>query len=705
MRLRVRESIRSLAAYYRSGAKLVTVLLVAATIVLPFINAATPTPPSLQVNISNINSFKCNSLGFSLSGLSSTSYNATISVSGQYSGDVIFNGTGQLVGTQYFPSNAEVINFTFGGGNYKPSPLTYPSSKNVTLSQAVSYELINNFNCSNGVDVSLDVYAYSGDGKTLLGKSGTVNGGPGGYSDIYVKAVALPLINDSMLGAPFDTNSSMSAQAAAGQYYIPGLGDLYNYISVFALILLGVGFMVGASAGSLVSKEEDSSMESQLLKLFLGVVFVLLFPLIYDQVAVIVNYMSQSIIAYPGTDYGPRLQALWNTMAFGGSGSFWSVITAGFYNLIFFVLSAIVYIMLFFLGVIRIFLIGVMIVAFPLSLGLKMIPFTKKLSQMVEDTLFGLILASLMSAIILGVAGYITQPSVWSSSSNIFYVAVGNDGADWVAAAALLAAVLIPTVFAPLTGTLFQTASQAAMTSVGAATVAAAGAAMPVAGAVGAPVGGIANAVSGVGSAAGSVGGGGGGGNGGAGTGSSMANLSSRLMYAAPAVARNVLLATATGALAAGGARESAKVLGRIAPMQTHHEIRASIAQKQMNEVQGQNFTQALTPVQNKIDQHMTLQAFNKLPDEAKSSFSMADAQKKHANALENPNEILGSLSPGGTQGRTLSSPGNAAVAEGVVRAKLEGLDRSNEEHMKAFYALQRHVESQEKGTRQGTRR
>ena len=86
--------------------------------------------------------------------------------------------------------------------------------------------------------------------------------------------------------------------------------------------------------------------------------------------------------------------------------------------------------------------------------------------------------------------------------------------------------------------------------------------------------------------------------------------------------------------------------------MQTHHDIRASIAQKQMNEIQGQNFTQALAPVQNKIDQHMTLQAFNKLPDEAKSSFSMADAQKKYANAMENPNEILGSLSPGGTQGR-----------------------------------------------------
>ena len=74
---------------------------------------------------------------------------------------------------------------------------------------------------------------------------------------------------------------------------------------------------------------------------------------------------------------------------------------------------------------------------------------------------------------------------------------------------------------------------------------------------------------------------------------------------------------------------------------------------------------------------------------------------------MENPNEILGSLSPGGTQGRTLSSPGNAAVAEGMVRAKLEGLDRSNEEHMKAFYALHQHVESDthRKGTRKETSR
>ena len=700
--MRVRESIRGVSAYYRRTAKLVTIFLVAATLVLPFIDASTPTPPSLQVSVSNINAFNCNAFTISFAGLISTSYNATISVSGQYSGGVMFNGTGQLTGNLPITNERHVVNFTFGGGNYKPSPLAYPSSKNVTLSQAVTTDKA--FDCSKGVAVALVVHAYSADGKTFLGTSGTVTGGQGGSSDIYVKAVALPLINDSMLGAPFE-NSNMSAQALSGQYYIPGLGDLYNYIAVFALILLGVGFMVGASAGSLVSKEEDTSMESQLLKLFLGVVFVLLFPLIYDEVAVIVNYMSQSIIAYPGTDYVSRLQALWDNMAFGSAGSFWSVITAGFYNLIFFVLSAIVYIMLFFLGVIRIFLVGVMIVAFPLSLGLKMIPFTKKLSQMVEDTLFGLILASLMSAIILGVAGYITQPSVWSSSSNIFYVAVGNDGSSWVSAAALLAAVLIPTVFAPLTGTLFQTASQAAMTSVGAATVAAAGAAMPVAGAVGAPMSGIANAVSGVGSAAGSVGGSGGGGNSAAGTGSSMANLSSRLMTRPPPSRGTSCWRQRRGPWPRGARGRARRCSGGSRPCRPTTTSGPSIAQKQMNEIQGQNFTQAMTPVQNKIDQHMTLQAFNKLPDEAKSSFSMADAQKKHADAVENPNEILGSLSPGGTHGRTLSSPGNAAVAEGMVRAKLEGLDRSNEEHMKAFHALQHQADSRGNQTSTGHRR
>ena len=149
------------------------------------------------------------------------------------------------------------------------------------------------------------------------------------------------------------------------------------------------------------------------------------------------------------------------------------------------IVALIVYLMTIFLGVIRIWLVTVMVIGFPISLALKQIPFARKLSSMVEDTLYGLMLASLMSSIAIGVAAYVLADApggpVWSAT---IFAGTGINGiSNWVAAAALFTAVLIPTVFAPLTGTLFQTASQAAMVGVGVAASMAGAAAAPVAGA------------------------------------------------------------------------------------------------------------------------------------------------------------------------------------------------------------------------------
>ena len=145
-----------------------------------------------------------------------------------------------------------------------------------------------------------------------------------------------------------------------------------------------------------------------------------------------------------------------------------------------------------FLGVIRIWLITVMVIGFPISLALKQIPFARKLSSMVEDTLYGLMLASLMSSIAIGVAAYVLADApggpVWSAT---IFAGTGINGiSNWVAAAALFTAVLIPTVFAPLTGTIFQTASQAAMVGVGVGASMAGAAAAPMVGAAGSGLGG-----------------------------------------------------------------------------------------------------------------------------------------------------------------------------------------------------------------------
>jgi len=120
-----------------------------------------------------------------------------------------------------------------------------------------------------------------------------------------------------------------------------------------------------------------------------------------------------------------------------------------------------------------------LLVAFPLSMGMRLIPFTQKLSQMVDDTLYGLILASIMSAIVLGVAANVIS----NYNGSVFQSAIGNQS-DWVAIAAIFAAILMPTIFAPLTGIMMQTVSQAAMAGASVATMMAGSAAMPFAGGV-----------------------------------------------------------------------------------------------------------------------------------------------------------------------------------------------------------------------------
>ena len=236
-----------------------------------------------------------------------------------------------------------------------------------------------------------------------------------------------------------------------------------------------------------------------------------------------------------------------------------------------------------------------MVIGFPISLALKQIPFARKLSSMVEDTLYGLMLASLMSSIAIGVAAYVLADApggpVWSAT---IFASTGINGiSNWVAAAALFTAVLIPTVFAPLTGTLFQTASQAAMVGVGVAASMAGAAAAPVAGAAAGGVGGAGGA-GGMG-ALGSLGKGASGAVGGApqtigqeaaSTMQSM-GLGERLLYAAPHSLKNVAVVGATGVLAAMGAYSAARSISTVAPLSSSATVSRGIGQDQCGQAAG----------------------------------------------------------------------------------------------------------------------
>ena len=222
-----------------------------------------------------------------------------------------------------------------------------------------------------------------------------------------------------------------------------------------------------------------------------------------------------------------------------------------------------------------------MLAAFPVAVGLRMIPFTRKLSQMVEDTLFGLILASLMSAIVIGVASNVLQSN---SSSNIFNVVQGWQG--WMAAAALFAAVLMPTVFAPLTSIVFQTASQAAMTGVGVGTAIVAGGAIAGVGGVGAAkmaVGGLTMPGSPgyLGSGVTPT------------TGQKLAaGMKAFSRHSFPAMLSNITSLGAAGTLGALGAGEGARIVNRTLPLKTAKDVTASYqagVEKQLSAIAAQH--------------------------------------------------------------------------------------------------------------------
>jgi hypothetical protein len=231
--------------------------------------------------------------------------------------------------------------------------------------------------------------------------------------------------------------------------------------------------------------------------LMITILFIIAFPYIYNEVATLVNYLNMSLVSGPGNDYtvyAGKINLVWAATGATAQSGLWGFLSNPLMQLAAWVVDFIVYIGSFILGTIRVLLIAVMVVAFPISLALKQVPFTRKLGQMVEDTLFGLILASIMSSIVLGLAAYILGTG---TNGTVF------QGSDiWFAAISLLAALMLPTVFAPLTGVMFQTGMQAAMAAGTAAVLAGTGGTMGAVGGV-QSMGQVTNAAGGL---AGSVG-------------------------------------------------------------------------------------------------------------------------------------------------------------------------------------------------------
>jgi len=267
--------------------------------------------------------------------------------------------------------------------------------------------------------------------------------------NIWIAAIALPAFNDTMLGAWVMVNSSTIMFKPT----LP-IGGLYNIMALIGLMLLAVSVPL-----SFFSKKH---LNQALGDVAVGAAIILLFPFIYDNIAILLNYLNAYLIAYP-QQYTMFLVRLWeiqtNIIVPPPTTNFMTLFTSTIFSVAYAVVWIITWIMLYLLGTVRILLLAAMLVMFPLSVALRDIRFTAKLGRMIEDTLFGIMLASILSSSALATVSWLLTN--WYTDKNIFFI--GGFQPQWVAIAGVLVAILAPTVLAPLTSTMYEVTSQVAM--------------------------------------------------------------------------------------------------------------------------------------------------------------------------------------------------------------------------------------------------
>jgi hypothetical protein len=383
--------------------------------------------------------------------------------------------------------------------------------------------------------------------------------GSSSEGNLFILTMEIPLFQVPALGISASNPDFKTLFATFDQ--LP-LGDFYMLVAEVAVILLiGAGlinvimYLTGASEQQ---KGGTGGSLTGISNVLVTLLLILLLPYAYNAVAGFVNILDQQIIAGPGNPYTQYLansQLIWNTLPTGGN------LLTDFIGAI---ASIMAWAMSWLLGSARLFLIGAVTVAMPIILVLRNVRFTARFAGVVEDTFYGLIFASVISALFIGLAAHILNH--WSGS--IFQAASVDQ--TWVALAALFGAILAPTVFAPMTGFFFQTMSQVGMAATGTAFAIGAGATGPAGAGIkgglamaGQTVGGLAmsNPQAGFAQKAGAALGGFGGG----------------FSHSLIPMGQNMLLMGTVGTLGGLGASRSASAINRAIPLKMPQETSQNI--------------------------------------------------------------------------------------------------------------------------------
>src|SRR5579863_4245192 len=275
----LRQSVRLLATYYRKSARLVVFISLLASFAIPAVLAASSGSLNLSPNVNvNANSpFGCGLPLFPSTG----SYQASggVSVSGTYSGNVYLTGSITIYGHDKATDKPETKTLALTQGDFSPNPMNFP-----TQSQSgVNNPQVNSDFCEPVIDgYTYWVAASSQPGCTssscLLSNSTVTVSVTGGSNQMFQLIMEMPLFNETTLGT---TVYCAPTTAPCG---LP-LQGFYDFIFIIAIILAGGGFLVALANRQLSGDERQNAA----LDFVLAVLFILLFPVIYNNIALLIN--------------------------------------------------------------------------------------------------------------------------------------------------------------------------------------------------------------------------------------------------------------------------------------------------------------------------------------------------------------------------------------------------------------------------------
>ena len=272
--------------------------------------------------------------------------------------------------------------------------------------------------------------------------AGLLLGAIGGEQGAYFFLVELP---------PADASATGTIGPA-----IMNLFELMRNISFvfFAVVLVVAGLCYALESFRVMGEGTATNI---ITGSFFTLIMIFLVTPLYNVVAELFNYLTD-----PNSNLiiGSGMIQTVVSAAMRPPGGFTDQIVSFFMGTFFLIMVAAALIAIGILGTLRIFFVGACLAIMPLLLVLRLIPLTRRISESFIETLIGLTIASLMSAVFIRF-GYEVISTGGFTGLMVTVAALGT----------LIAAAMMPTVLAPRLGSLFMTTAGVATAAVSTAAV------------------------------------------------------------------------------------------------------------------------------------------------------------------------------------------------------------------------------------------